>query len=359
MALSISLLVIQLASSQYSPRVVHGLLRDPFSKRVMGIVVGTFTYCLFVLRAVRGPLEEEGTPVTPNLSVTLALALGVVAILATVAFIDHSAHSMDVSRILDGATSQGLTSARRLWGEPGPRTPAGERPEPPLDHLVVPHPSAGWIQQIDLEAIASAAPPNGTLRLDTEVGRYAVADTPLWTIWPVPADPEQACARAAAAVVTGASRTMEQDVGYAVRQLADVALRALSPGVNDPTTAQDAIFHLATVVGELLVRQPPPPEAAHDDGRVLLRPERLDHVGIIGLAFDEVRIAATGAPTVGTYLLEVLGLLVQRAGDDAPVRDALVHQAALIRESARAADLRPDDAQRLEDAHDRRFGAVT
>lgn len=355
-AFSISLLVIQLASSQYSPRVVHGLLRDPFSKRVMGVVVGTFTYCLFVLRAVRGPLEEDGTPVIPNLSVTIALALGVVAIMATVAFIDHSAHSMDVSRILDGATTQGLASARRLWGEPGPRTPAGDPTQPPPDHLVVAHASAGWIQHIDLDAVAAAAPPNGTVRLDTETGRYAVVGTPLCTIWPVPDDPEQACARASAAVITGASRTMEQDVGYAVRQLADVALRALSPGVNDPTTAQDAIFHLATVVGELLVRQPPPLETVHDDGRVLLRPERLDHIGVIGLAFDEVRIAATGQPTVGIYLLEALELLVERAGDDASVRDALVRQATLIRESARTADLLPDDAQRLQDAHDRRFG---
>ena len=65
-AFSISLLLIQLGSNQYSPRVVHTLFRDPFNKRIMGLVVGTFAYCLMVLRAVRSPLEQSGQPVTPT-----------------------------------------------------------------------------------------------------------------------------------------------------------------------------------------------------------------------------------------------------------------------------------------------------
>ena len=355
-AFSVSLLVIQLASSQYSPRVVHGLLRDPFSKRVMGVVVGTFTYCLFVLRAVRDALEEDGTPVIPNLSVTIALALGVLAILSIVAFIDHSAQQMDVSRILSGATESGLATAERVWQEPGPRLPAGPLPDPPDEHLVVTFDTHGWVQQLDLDALAAVAPPGGTVRLETEVGRYAVVGTPLCTVWPAPDDPEAACAKARGALVTGSSRAVTHDAGYAVRQLADVALRALSPGVNDPTTAQDAIFHAATVVGELLVRQPPPLVAAMPDDRVLLRPERMSHAEVVALAFDEVRIAATGQPAVAVYLLEVLHLLDQRVGDDAEIHEALARQAALTRAAARTADLLPEDAERIEGAHDRRFG---
>lgn len=355
-AFSISLLVIQLASSQYSPRVVHGLLRDPFSKRVMGVVVGTFTYCLVVLRSVRGPLEEDGTPVVPNLSVTFALVLGVVSILAIVAFIDHSAQTMDVSRILARASDDGLRTARSLWADPGPRTPMVPLAPPPGDPFVVEHATPGWVQHVDLRALAEAAPEGGTVRLETEVGRYAVVGTPLCTIWPTPADVEEACHRARRAVVVGSSRTSQQDVGYAVRQLADVALRALSPGVNDPTTAQDALFHLGTVVGELLVRQPPPLASAEPGSRVLLRPERLDHDEIVGLAFDEVRLSARGMPTVLVYLLEVLHLLEERAGTTPGAREALRAQAALIREEVDRADLLPHDAERVRSAHDRRFG---
>jgi len=103
-AFSVSLLLISAASSQYSPRVVRGLFRDPFNKRVMGVVIGTFIYCLVVMRAVRGPLEEAGTPVIPSISVLLAVVLGMTAILSIVAFINHSAHSMEVSTMLHRVT---------------------------------------------------------------------------------------------------------------------------------------------------------------------------------------------------------------------------------------------------------------
>jgi uncharacterized membrane protein len=355
-AFSVSLLVIQLASSQYSPRVVHGLLRDRLSKTVMGIVVGTFTYCLTVLRAVRSAVEEDGSPVIPNLSVTIALVFGVVSILAIVAFIDHSAHSMDVSRLLRTAADQGLANARRLWGDDAPADPGGPLAEPPDDHLVIRHLDDGWIQHIALDVLAEVAPPGGTVRLETEVGRYAVAGTPLCTIWPSPHDVDAACDRAQEAVVAGASRTAEQDIGYAVRQLADVALRALSPSVNDPTTAQDAMFHAGSVLGELLTRHPPPLVATVDGSRTLLRPERIDRAEVIRLAFDEVRQAATGMPVVAVYLLEILRLLDVRAGHLPDVHDALAAQAALIRAGADQGDLLPADARTIRDAHDRRFG---
>jgi uncharacterized membrane protein len=331
-AFSISLLVIQLASSQYSPRVLHSLLRDPLSKRVMGVVVATFAYCLVVLRAVRGPLEEDGDPTIPNVSVAIAVVLGIVSILLIIAFIDHSARTMDVSRILTSATDSALASVRRLWAPtPGeherevPAAAAGDAPEP---HLLVELDTHGWVQQLDLEKVVQAAPPGGTVRLEIEVGRYAVAGTPLCRVWPVPDDVEAAREKARAAVLTGSSRSVEHDVGYGIRQLVDVALRALSPSVNDPTTAQDAMFHTG-------------------------------HVELVDLAFDEIRIAAAGMPTMCIYLLELLALLDESAGEGRPeVRAAMARQASMIRASAGRADLDPRDADRIRDAHDRRFGTV-
>jgi len=356
-AFSISLLVIQLASSQYSPRVVHGLLRDPFTKRVMGVVVGTFTYCLVVLRSVRGPLEESGDPVIPNISVAVGVLLGVVAIMAIIAFINHSAHTMDVSRILARATEDGMAAARRLWDEePGVGSDPERLPEAPPDHLVVTHAADGWVRDIDFDRVVAAAPSGGTVRIATEVGRYAVAGTPLCAIWPAPHEPDEARAEAREAITTGDSRTVEQDVGYAVRQLADVALRALSPGINDPTTAQDAIFHLGSVLRELLSRHPPRLAAPVDGDRLLLRPERLGPRELIGTAFDEVRLAAQGMPTVCIYLLELLHLLDEAVEDDGPARDALRRQAALVRAGVEHAGLGTHDADRIRDAHDHRFG---
>jgi uncharacterized membrane protein len=362
-AFSISLLVIQLASSQYSPRVVHGLLRDPFTKQIMGVVVGTFTYCLVVLRAVRGPLEDDGDAVVPSISVALALLLGVVSILAIIAFINHSAQTMDVSRILARAAKDGLAVAERLWDEEPEAGSDPERvPEAPDDHLLVTHADDGWVRDIDFDGLVATAPPGGTVRLEIEVGRYAVAGTPLCRIWPRPEDPERSCEAARAAIVTGNSRTVEQDVSYAVRQLADVALRALSPSINDPTTAQDAVFHLGSVLRALLVRHPPRLATPMPGDRLLLRPERPDHVELIGLAFDEVRLAATGMPTMCVYLLELLHLLEEAVDVDRLDPEAFAairRQAALIRASADRTDLLAHDADHIRDAHDRRFGPPT
>ncbi|HUG86945.1 MAG TPA: DUF2254 family protein [Euzebya sp.] len=126
-AFSISLLVIQLGSGQYSPRVVHTLFRDQFNKLVMGLVVATFTYCLIVLRSVRTALEQNGEPVIPNLSVAVAVVLGIATILAIVAFIDHSAHSMDISEILAREPRRAPPDPRRVVAGGDPHAPAPPR----------------------------------------------------------------------------------------------------------------------------------------------------------------------------------------------------------------------------------------
>ena len=360
-AFSVSLLLIQQASSQYSPRVIHGFFRDPFNKRVMGIVVGTFTYCLVVLRSVRGPLEQDGSPVIPNLSVSVAVVLGVVSILAIVAFISHSAHAMDVSKILEDVSSDAVAQIDRLWSEPdddGPqanaRDAASSDDEAGRDELEIDVVESGWIQQIDYEGLASIAP-ESHVRLHVLVGRYAVPGTPLCSISPRPDDVDQARERAHACLVVGDARTAAQDVTYGVRQLADVALRALSPGVNDPTTAQDAIFHLGGVVRELLEREPPPSLRDVDDCVVEVTDE-VTHADVVALAFDEIRLAARGMPTVCIYLLEVLDLLVRALGDRPErITDPLREQAALVRASASEADLLDHDRARIEDAYEARF----
>ena len=362
-AFSVSLLIIQLASSQYSPRVVPGLFRDPFNKRVMGVVVGTFTYCLVVLRSVRSPLGSGGEPVIPNLSVALATVFGVLSILAIVAFISHNAHAMDVSRILHDVTEDAVDQVRRQWSSPdeeeGVDAPGAS--EPPDGALVVTFDHHGWVQNLDIAALAGAADAGATVRLDTSVGRYAVMGTPLCTIWPAPGDPDAARRRARGSVVIGESRTSPQDVSYGVRQLADVALKALSPGINDPTTAQDALFHMGTVLRELLVRRPPPVRQAVDDRTVILA-ERPTHEDLVALAFDEVRLAAAELPAVAIYLLEVLHLLeLSLDGDDLRLAAGpLRHQAALIRDAAeRSETLLPADARRVVQACEARFGPLS
>lgn len=365
-AFSVSLLVIQLASSQYSPRVVHNLVRDPFSKRVMGIVLATFSYCLVVLRSVRGPLDDGGDPVVPTISLTIAMVLGIVAVLAIVAFINHSAHSMDISELLHEVTRSSLHATEESWPARGEPAPAGRQTasiDPPsVEGLPVAFARNGWIQRVDADDLLACVPPGGVVLVHTAVGRYAVADTPLCTLWPTPPESERSTVEAGAreAVLVGRTRTMLQDASYGVRQLVDVALRALSPGVNDPTTAQDSIFHLTAVLREVLERPEPPPVRVDEQGRRLLQPELPSHRSVVGLAFDELRPAAAAHPTVCIYLLEAMHLLCQSlpAAPEAEGRAAIEEQARLVVEASEAADLIDHDRRRVRHAYERRFGPV-
>ncbi len=356
-AFSVSLLLISLASSQYSPRVVHGMFRDPFNKRVMGFVIGTFTYCLVVLRAVRSSLEEAGEAIVPSVSILLAVVLGIASVLSIIAFINHAAHSMDVSKILHRVTREVLSQAGSAWPEP-------EKTDEPLTPVRLPEgavpvrfESHGWVQNIDYGRLLDVLPTGSIARLDTFAGRYAIEHAPVCHVWPPPTDLESTADRVRSAVMIGETRTLQQDVEYGVRQLSDVALKALSPGINDPTTAHDAMSHLGTVLSDLLRRPLPASQVADDDGRVLLLPHATTYPSLVGLAFDEIRIAADGQPTVLIYLLDLLHQVENSLGDRShpDAVEALRRQADLVRSMNEDAEQQEADRDRVREAFERRY----
>src|SRR5690606_11815767 len=158
-AFSVTLLVVQMASSQYSPRIVHGLFRDPVNKRVMGVVVGTYTYCLVVLQSVRAPIGDGGERVILNFSVMVALALGIVCVLAVIAFIDHNAHAMEVSELLQEVTDQTLAAIDERWPAPEDVGAPEEAPTPTGAGLVVTFTVNGWVEYVEHEALFGLVPP--------------------------------------------------------------------------------------------------------------------------------------------------------------------------------------------------------
>jgi uncharacterized membrane protein len=169
--------------------------------------------------------------------------------------------------------------------------------------------SSGWVQEIDKLVLEWLVEEHGCIKLHTSPGRYAIPGVPICSISPCPEDEdelEELDNHVRHAVSLGRSRTNRDDAAYGLRQIVDVSLRALSPGINDPTTAQDAIFHATAVVLEFLRRSPPSRVCKTPSGGILILEEGLTHDSVVHLAYDEVRRSAASAPTVCIYLLESL-----------------------------------------------------
>jgi len=153
---------------------------------------------------------------------------------------------------------------------------------------------------------------------------------------------------------------MQQDISFGLRQMADVGLKALSTGINDPSTAQDAILHSAAVLAELL-RRDPPPGLTGDRGRRVVLVEQPNGDDLVRLTFGELRRAAATQPTVCIYLLEALHLL--REGLDAAGLSSrtavLVEQARLVVAGCEAANVLPADLDDVRSAYDNRFGPAS
>ena len=359
---SVSLLIMQQGSSQFSPRVIHGLVRDPFNRRVIALVVGTFTYCLVSLQRVRGPLADGGEEVVPEFAVTVGLFLGLLSVLAVVGAINHTSRKMDVSVILGGIVEQAIAvPSQPATNDVFPIDFSCDLPDSNGQPVTqVRFDTDGWIQQIDRQGLLTLIEPGGTIRLGTDTGRYAIRGTTLCTIWP--AVPEHRLAEITAGlrrrVSVGETRTMTEDPGYGIRQLVDVALRALSPGINDPTTAQDAIFHLGTVLAVRLGSPPAPTAYCDDQNRHLLTPDALSDQDLADLALAELRGTTTNQPAVAIYLLQMIALVVDTAtvNGTADRVGPLLEQAQLIVDTVNTGDALGIDRQRVQHTHRTLFG---
>lgn len=349
-SISISLLLIQLASSQFSPRVLYGFFRDPVTKWVTGIVIGTFTYCLLVLRVVRAPGETAAPQVVPHLSVLIATVLGVGSIVAVVILINHSARSMQVGEIIRRITDEGRTQIASLHGrlEGASNDSLPSAPDPEAVGFTVEAHDDGWVQLLDVERLRQSLPPDTTCELMVFIGGFVSFGSPLCLVRPAPATDEEEEAVAHGirqAFHLGRTRTTQQDVAFVFRQLVDIALRALSPGINDPTTAQEVLVHIGSLLQQLLRQQVEPAQGPDDRGREVLRPRDRGFDDYINLAFDQIRLAAASQPAVSITILDVIGGVLaelERAGVDNGV-NALQRQARLVVAGLDREHLLPED----------------
>ncbi len=306
---SITIVALTLASSQYGPRLLYNFMRDRQNQVVLGVLLGTFVYCLLVLVSVR-----SGDVTLPQLALMGAIVLSLASIGVLIVFLHHTAEKMQASSVIADVSRELQAIVRRNQPNDG----RGElcastdgRGGPPEGGAAVHARSAGMLQAIDGASLVELA-----CHEDVEVvlalrpGDYVYEGCVVARVHGAGQASQAVEDGVVDALVLGRRRTLVQDVEYAFDQLVEIAVRALSPGINDPFTAMSCIDELG--VGLLLVAREGPTAARLVDGegrtRVHLLP--VDFELVARASFDQIRRQATGNPVVLLHLLETLERLV-------------------------------------------------
>lgn len=312
---SITMLTLQLASSQFGPRLLRNFMRDRGNQLVLGTFISTFVYCLLVLRTVKG---VEGASFVPHLAVAIGVVLAVVGLAVLIYFIHHTASSIRLETLLASLAAETSATIDRLF----PETLGHEEPETatePPDFgraQVICAKASGYVQSIDTAAL---------LRLSTEAdaivkvlappGRFVTEHDPVLSVLATAALAEDKENALRATFILGIERTPYQDLEFSIRRIVEIAQRALSPGINDPTTALYCIDRLREALVRLAERQMPSNRRHDAEGRLRVIAEPV--------SFETL---ATGA----------LGAVSRYAGSDSDVLQALA--SALDKVIAAASD---------------------
>lgn len=260
---SITIVTLQLVSSQYSPRALRSFLADRVNQLLAGTYIGIFVFCLLTLRVVREERDEVPAFV-PSLAVTIAIVAGLVGFALILLFIHHMAQSIKVAHIVSRISDETMESLERLYpADYGRPDQADEQQvvsswEQRAPSAIVRAADVGYVQSIALDDIADAAGA-ANVRVPIRVGDFVARENPLVILWDAERLDDDAPTAIRRAVSIGVERDHHQDLSFGLRQLADIALRALSPGVNDPTTALECIDYLRAVVARLASRAFPAP----------------------------------------------------------------------------------------------------
>ncbi len=351
---SLTVVTLQLASGQFSPRLLRTFTRDRVVHLTLALFLATFIYALTVLRTVRTSTSDQPQFV-PQVSVTVAFALALASVLGLVLFLAHLAQQIRVETMLRNVHDEASETLRRVLPELDPTADGGAAlPVPPRSAVPLPARSSGFLTRMSEQALVAAAlEADAVVLLDRVPGDSLIAGTPVGSAWPRDAgafDPDtwsRLAERVANAIDTGFERTATQDVSYGLRQLIDVAIRALSPGINDPTTAVHALSHSSALLCELADRDLAPRLLRDEQGGVRAVLRGPDFADLLELAMTQPRRYGAADPFVLARLSSLLGELAWRVQLPEHRRE-IADQLARLAATTAAQNFDPTERDRLD-----------
>lgn len=337
---SITITALTLASSQFGPRLLRNFIRDRGNQAVLGTFIATHLYCLLVLRAVRG-IEDRGF--VPHISVTGGIALAIVSMGVLIYFIHHIAHSIQAPHVIAAVAADLDEAADELFPEPLGHGPPDEEDDSaglPRDFeasaVRIPSDRTGYLCAVDADALLTLAVDHDLLLCLRHRPSHFIVEGRTLLLFSTTRRVDDSLRREILeAFIIGPQRTLTQDIEFAVRQLVELAVRSLSPGINDPFSAMACVDRLGACLRRLAQRKMPSPCRYDPRGRLCVVAPSVTFGGLVAAAFEQIRQSGCGHTAVAIRLLEAITIIgegVRREGD----RDALLRQVAAIEQATRA-----------------------
>jgi uncharacterized membrane protein len=332
---SLTLSTLAQVSSQYTSRLLRNFMRDRSNQVVMGFFVSIFVYCLAVLRTIRGGDERV---FVPSLAVAFGLLLALVSIGMLIFFIHHIASSIQAANVVGGAAEETEKLLDKLFPkELGDDATPAEKEDlaalEPLRWVPIAARESGYIQGIDEEELlAFAHETSAVVRMEFAIGSYVTKGSALVSVAEYSAGQppvgKAEADRLHKCYSIGNQRTLDQDAGFGLRQLVDIALKALSPGINDTSTAIMSVDRLGSLLALLAGRDLGSPVRA-EGGQVRVIAKRPDFASYLATAFDQIRTNAVEDEAIYIRLLAALHTVAQRTRRP-DYRRAIGQQADLV-----------------------------
>jgi uncharacterized membrane protein len=354
---SITILALQQMATQYSPRVLHNFTRERGHQAVLGTYLGTFIYALLILRAIRSEAGGNDTFV-PMLAVNSVIALAVLCTCLLIYFITRIVTSLQVDHIIHAVHKDATGQTEFLYpdtladeGEGDGADVSGQdwrkRGGEGGEVRAVKLKRAGFVQSVNEERLAEFRTPNVVaVYVVPQVGDYVAAGQDgflLHVLDPQAAEDE---AELSEVLSVGYQRSNLQDLRFGISQLVDIALRALSTGVNDPATAESVIYRLGSILGDLAQRRFPSPERVYEGNRTVFIHNLPTWPQYVEEAFGQIRRAASDSVRTTATLTRRLTELA-RLVPAGPRREPIVQQLQAIREQVSAERLIEPDRRML------------
>lgn len=359
-AFSITIVALQLAASNFGPRLLRNFMQDTGNQIVLGTFIATFLYCLLVLRTIHG---EDYNLFVPQLSITVGIVLAIASIGVLIYFIHHASTIIQASHVIAGVADELDDAIDRLFPEEVGQT----EPEKhsaiaaiPKDFDVQACPirstHTGYLQAIDDQLLLKlACKHNLLLRLMTEPGEFIAKGNCLMLVYPGEQSSQKLTNAINRAFLVGKERTEQQDIEFPINQLVEIALRALSPGINDPFTAIRCIDRLSAGLSRLAGRQLPSAYRYDDDHKLRVIAEPIAFEQLVDTAFNQIRHYGKADVAVTLHLLKAVA---QIASHTHCPRDrlALEQQAEMILQGSREGLSQQRDQQMVKDLYHQLVG---